>query len=115
MSDAQLTVNVVYACRDEQFVIAVAYEHGLTAEEAVRQSGVLTRYPDIAQEQLVLGVYGTRIALNQVLEPGNRVEVCRPLIADPRAMRHDLLGAGKVMGGSPYPRRDARNSNLLKK
>ena len=83
-------VEVVYAEPDVQRVVRVAYVPGLTAEQAVRASGLLEAFLAAASEELILGVFGIRVARNRLLEPGDRVEICRPLLRDPRERRRDL-------------------------
>jgi len=96
---ARRTVTVVYALPDEQAIVTLPFRHGMTATEAVAASGLAARYPDIGGRPLVLGIFGLRVDPGQTLEPGDRVEICRPLLGDPREMRRDLLAGGKVMGG----------------
>lgn len=83
-------VEVVYAEPDVQRVVRVAHAPGMTAEQAVRASGLLEELPSIAAGSLVLGVFGVRIDGTRVLEPGDRVEICRPLLRDPRDRRREL-------------------------
>lgn len=99
MAEPPGSIEVVYATRDEQAIVALELREGMTAVEAVERSGLLERFPEIATRELVLGIYGTRIGHERILEAGERIEICRPLIADPRDMRRDLLAGGKVMGG----------------
>lgn len=83
-------VEVVYAEPDVQRVVRVAYAPGMTAEQAVRASGLLEELPAIPASPLVLGVFGVRVDGTRVLEPGDRVEICRPLFRDPRERRREL-------------------------
>jgi len=92
------TVEVVYALPDAQSIVQIAYRPGMTALDAVERSGVIDRF-ELDLHSVVLGVFGVRVARDHVLAPGDRVEVCRPLQADPRDMRRDLAARGRVMGG----------------
>jgi putative ubiquitin-RnfH superfamily antitoxin RatB of RatAB toxin-antitoxin module len=83
-------IEVVYAEPGVQRIVRVTYTPGLTAEQAVNASGFLEEFPAIASRELVLGVFGVRVAGNRPLEPGDRVEICRPLSRDPRERRRDL-------------------------
>jgi|SRR5690606_3077638 len=83
-------VEVVYAEPDVQRVVRVAYAPGLTAEQAVVASGLLDELPRSVTNPLVLGVFGVRVEGTHVLEAGDRVEICRPLLRDPRERRRDL-------------------------
>jgi len=93
------TVEVIYALPDEQYVVAVAWTEGLTAGDAVVRSGLAGRFPAIGDPAAVVcGLNGAVVPQDQPLAPDDRVEICRPLIADPREMRFDLVAEGRVMG-----------------
>ena len=94
----EASVDVVYALPDQQFIVRLPFTPGLTAGEACRRSGLAARFSDAVTGPLVLGVHGARVDHTFRLRPGDRVEICRPLVADPRRMRVDLVSAGKVMG-----------------
>ena len=83
-------VEVVYATADRQQIVRIPYETGLTAERAARASGLLEGLPADVLNPLVLGVFGVRVGATHVLEPGDRVEICRPLTRDPRDRRRSL-------------------------
>ena len=91
-------VEVVYATPDRQSVVKIEWERGLTAIESVQRSGLIESFPEIGSIPLVLGLFGERIANARELEPGNRVEICRPLQQDPREMRWELAKQGDSMG-----------------
>jgi putative ubiquitin-RnfH superfamily antitoxin RatB of RatAB toxin-antitoxin module len=94
------TVEVVYATPQAQRVVTLSWQDGLTAGEALRRSGLLEEFPEIGQRPLVLGLFGLRVEPDRLLRQGERVEVCRPLERDPRALRRELLKQGQVMGGA---------------
>jgi len=98
MADESAAVEVVYALPQEQAVVQVAWRPGLTAEQAVLDSGLLARYPDAARQPLVLGLFGVRIDQGAMLKPGDRVDICRPLRADPRDQRRALAQQSRVVG-----------------
>lgn len=100
VSDDRETVEVVYALPDQQVIVSVGFVTGLTAAGAVERSGLRDRFPQIGLHDLVLGIWGSGADLDTVLRPGDRVEISRPLLADPRDMRRDLLTEGRVMGGA---------------
>ena len=99
MADPKDYVEVVYARAEEQALVEVPFRAGMSALEAVERSGLMGEYPEISARALVLGIYGNRVEPGQLLSQGDRVEICRPLEADPREMRHALLAEGRVMGG----------------
>jgi putative ubiquitin-RnfH superfamily antitoxin RatB of RatAB toxin-antitoxin module len=104
MSESGDIVEVVYATRDTQHVVALPFARDLTAEAAVLQSGLIERCPEIAARSLVLGSFGKRIELEYRLRPGDRVEILRPLETDPRQMRRTLAARGAVMGEASEPK-----------
>ena len=85
-ADAPLDIEVVYALPDEQVVVRVALPHGATAADAVERSGLRMRFPAIAADAK-LGIYGRIVAGDTRLTAGDRVEIYRPLIADPKQAR----------------------------
>jgi len=95
---ASSTVEVVYALPDAQHIVCVAARTGMTAAEAVARSGLADRFAEIAAAPLVLGLFGRRIDADHRVEPGDRIEICRPLQADPREMRKFLTATGRVIG-----------------
>ena len=92
------TVEVVYATPDDQRFVTLEYAPGLTARAAVEASGLLAAFPEIASRPLVLGIFGEAVDGDRLLSPGDRVEICRPLLRDPRTLRRELLQHGQVMG-----------------
>ena len=89
---------MVYALPDEQHCVAVPFRPGLSAREAFRLSGLGTRFPEIGGHALVVGIFGRRVDPDEPVAAGDRVEICRPLQADPRAMRKARVAAGSTMG-----------------
>jgi len=89
-------VEVAYARKDEQAILSVAASEGLTAKEAIEQSGILRRFSEIDLRVNRVGIFGKLAQLDQVLEPGDRVEIYRPLIADPKAVRKQRAAQGKA-------------------
>ena len=93
-----MRVEVVYALSERQWQVALELEPGATAAEAVRQSGLLEQHPALAQAALVLAVFGRVVEEGRPLRDGDRVELLRPLQADPKEARRKLAAAGKSMG-----------------
>lgn len=83
-------MEVVYATADDQRIVRVPFTRGLTAEGAARSSGLMDAFPEIAARPLVFGVFGVRVSARHPLAPGDRVEICRPLLRDPRDRRREL-------------------------
>lgn len=92
-----IKVEVAYARPESQSIIAMDVEEGTTAEQAVQRSGMLEKYADIDFDSCKLGVFGKAIKRDKVLEAGDRVEIYRPLIADPKEVRRQRAAEGKKM------------------
>lgn len=96
MSDA-IDVQVVYALPQRQELIKLRLPAGATAREAVEASGLLQKYPDIDLDGANrLGVFARLVKGDAVLRDKDRVEVYRPLIADPKAVRRQRADEGKA-------------------
>ena len=87
VSEEKIEVEVAYARPDRQQILKVEGEPGLTAQQAVERSGILERFPEIDPGELKLGVFGKAVKGDQELNDGDRVEIYRPLIADPKTAR----------------------------
>ncbi len=92
-----IQVEVAYALPDEQIVRVVEGEPGMTVREAIERSGILELHPEIDLSKNKVGVFGKVAKLDAVLYPGDRVEIYRPLIADPREARKKRAARGKPM------------------
>ena len=80
-------VDVVYALPKQQKIISVKVKPGTTAIEVLKQSNMLVFFPDIDLETIKLGVFSNLVKHDRVIEQGDRLEVYRPLIADPKDVR----------------------------
>ncbi|NGP54536.1 RnfH family protein [Thioalkalivibrio sp. XN8] len=93
-----MEVEVAYARPERQLILRVEVPAGTTALEAARLSGIEEQFPEIRLDQNRMGIFGKLCKGDRVLNPGDRVEIYRPLLADPRAARRELAAAGKSMG-----------------
>lgn len=84
---ACIDIEVVYALPQEQIVVALTVEAGTTVAQALEQSGLLQRFPEISADKLDVGIYGKRADPSAILREYDRVEIYRPLIADPKQAR----------------------------
>ena len=97
MTEQQIWVEVAYAGEDEQVILRVEAEEGLTAGEAIERSEIRRRFAEIDLAANKIGVFGKVAKLDRVLEAGDRVEIYRPLIADPKEARKKRAAEGKPM------------------
>ncbi len=87
MKAATLRVEVAFATVHEQITVETRVPPGTTVAEAVRLSGILGRFPGIDLAKNAVGIFGERARLADVVQDGDRVEIYRPLIADPKEVR----------------------------
>lgn len=93
-----IQVEVVYALHDTQKVMHVQLEEGATLQQAVTESGLLDDYPEIdLGGRNKVGVWNKLSKLDTALRDRDRVEIYRPLIADPKEVRRQRAAEGKVM------------------
>jgi hypothetical protein len=102
---SEMLVEVAYALPQQQVIIPVKVSEGTTAEQAVQASGILKKFPEIDLAQNKLGIFGKLAKNDTVLRERDRVEIYRPLIADPKEVRRQRAAEGKVMkkGGGDLP------------
>lgn len=93
----RIQVEVAYARPDVQVIVPLELHAGCTAAEAIRHSGVLERFPEIDLAAQKFGIFGKLVKPDQVLRAGDRIEIYRALIADPKAVRKQRAAEGKVM------------------
>ena len=86
-NDEFIEVEVAYARPESQVIIPLKVHAGATAEDAIKLSGVLERFPEIDLSVNKVGVFGKLGKLATVLRPRDRVEIYRALIADPKEVR----------------------------
>lgn len=91
-------VTVVLAEPRRQAVVALRVERGTTVDGAVDLSRLLDARGDLERGELGLAIFGRVVEGGRELEPGDRVEILRPLPNDPRARRRQLARAGRTMG-----------------
>lgn len=93
-------VEVIYALPTQQKRIQVKVAPGTTCIEAVKQSDMIYFFPDIDLDSVKLGIFSRLVKHDEVLVPGQRVEIYRPLIADPKDVRRKRAEKAKDEGRS---------------
>lgn len=86
-ADRRVRVELVYAFAGAQEVLELELPEGVTIKGALSLSGVLDRHPDIDESTVALGIYGRSVTADTILRDGDRVEIYRPLLADPKLAR----------------------------
>ena len=93
-----MKIEVIYALPERQELVTLDLPEGSTAQQAVEASGLLQKYPDIEPGgRNKLGVFAKLVKADAVLRDRDRVEIYRPLIADPKEVRRQKAAEGKVM------------------
>ena len=93
-----MKIEVIYALPERQELVTLDLPEGSTVQQAVEASGLLSKYPDIEPGgKNKLGVFSKLVKPEAVLRERDRVEIYRPLIADPKEVRRQKAAEGKVM------------------
>jgi uncharacterized protein len=94
------SIEVVYALPSRQQVVTVPLRPGMTVLAAIEASGLLAEFPEISTRALAVGIHGQIVDPHREVRAGERVEIYRPLQADPReARRRRLSRAGGRRAG----------------
>ncbi len=83
----KIRIEIAYARLDTQIIVPLEVSPGTAVEEAIRHSGVLESFPEIDLAANKVGVFGKLVKLDTPLRAGDRIEIYRALIADPKEVR----------------------------
>ena len=86
-NDKHIMVEVAYALPDKQVILPLEVTEGTMIEEAIKRSGILEQFPEIDISTVKTGIFGKMNKLDKVLRDKDRIEIYRPLIADPKESR----------------------------
>lgn len=105
MKTSEIIVEVAYALPNEQLIVPIKVNEGITAEQAIKASGILSKFSEIDLAINKIGIFGKLSKLDAPLRHLDRVEIYRSLIADPKEVRKQRAADGKVMkkGGGDAP------------
>ena len=81
-----IDVEVAYALPQKQVIARARVPQGTTASEAIELSGIRQLFSGI-EPQPVVGIFSRKVPLDHPLQAGDRVEIYRPLLADPKEVR----------------------------
>ena len=93
----EIRIEVAYALLSQQVLLQVLLPRGATVEEAIHRSGVLAQFPEIDLVRNKVGIFSRLVKLDEIVRDKDRVEIYRPLIADPKEGRRQRADAGKSM------------------
>lgn len=96
MADA-LSVEIAFALPHRQELVHLMLPPGSTVQQAIEASGLMQKYPEIDLKKNKVGVFGKLSRLDTPLRDRDRVEIYRPLQADPKEVRKKRAEEGKVM------------------
>lgn len=97
MAESLIEIEVAYALPEKQTLLKLKVPEGTLAQAAIEQSGILDIHPEVDLAAQKIGIFSKAIKLDTVLRARDRVEIYRPLIADPKAVRRQRAEAGKAM------------------
>ncbi|MDG1463017.1 MAG: RnfH family protein [Gammaproteobacteria bacterium] len=100
MTEPLINVDVAYALPEKQQVEHLQLHIGVTARDALKQSKLPQTFSEIDIAHCALGIFGKQVKDDYVLKSGDRLEIYRPLINDPRETRRRLAAEGKTMGSA---------------
>ena len=98
---AKIRVEVAYATPDKQVLLSLEVPHGCTVAEAIGLSGIRDEFPDMEQDPKAVGVFSKKVSPDAELREGDRVEIYRPLLADPKEMRKRRARADSAVNIRP--------------
>lgn len=92
-----MNIEVAYALKDKQTLLNLSVDEGTSLRKAIEISGILDTYPQIDLSKDKTGIFGKIVKLETVLREKDRVEIYRPLLADPKQVRKERAAQGKKM------------------
>lgn len=93
----KITIEIVYALPEEQTLLSFTVPEGTTLDQAIGLSGIQAHYPDLDLSTLKAGLFGKITPRTVIMREKDRIELYRPLIADPKEVRKQRAEAGKKM------------------
>jgi putative ubiquitin-RnfH superfamily antitoxin RatB of RatAB toxin-antitoxin module len=91
----KIMIEVAYALPDKQIIIPVLVAEGISVKEGIELSGVLTKFEGIDLSSNLVGIFGKLTTLDKTLRNLDRIEIYRPLAADPKEIRRKRAAEGK--------------------
>lgn len=88
-----MNVGVCYADADRQLWLRMEVPDDSSVEEAIHRSGILQRFPEIDLSVQKVGIFGRLVKLDAPVKEGDRIEIYRPIIADPKTVRRRPIGS----------------------
>ena len=116
MDNSQLNtikVEVVYGLAEEQALLSVDVPEESQVKEVILASGILEQFPEIDLDKVKVGLFGKLTKMDQSVRARDRIEIYRPLIADPKEVRKRRAAEGKRLKkggaeGEPESKKDEK-------
>jgi len=93
----KIMIEVAYALPDKQIIIPVLVSEGISVKQAIELSGILTKFEGIDLSSNLVGIFGKLTTLDKILRNLDRIEIYRPLAADPKEIRRKRVAEGRGM------------------
>lgn len=90
-----MNIEIVYGYTDRQLLLSLDVAESATIEQAIEQSGIMQQFDDIDLSVNKVGIFGKLTKLSTGLKSGDRIEIYRPLLADPKEVRRRRAAEGK--------------------
>lgn len=97
---ASVTVQVVYALPAGATILNVTVAQEATVVEVLQQSGILQQFPELVLETISVGIFSRKVALTDKVAAGDRIEIYRPLLIDPKTARTIRAKKAKIKGSA---------------
>tara|TARA_B100001173_G_scaffold294750_1_gene288918 strand:- start:92 stop:394 length:303 start_codon:yes stop_codon:yes gene_type:complete len=93
----KIMIEVSYALPKKQIIIPILVDKDISVKEAIELSGILKKFKEIDLSINQVGIFGKLTTLDKILRDHDRIEIYRPLIADPKEIRRKRAAEGKQM------------------
>lgn len=97
-NNAKIQIEVVYGLAHKQKLLSLSVSVGVTVEQAIIESGMLTLFSEIDLTENKVGIWNKAVKLSQTVQDLDRIEIYRPLIADPKEVRKRRAEKAKLEG-----------------
>jgi uncharacterized protein len=94
-TDDPVHISVVYALAQRQVIVELDVPQGTTVADAVARSGLVLSFPQIESKQLACAIHGRAASLTAIVRAGDRIEILRPLLIDPKEQRRQAAAQAK--------------------
>jgi putative ubiquitin-RnfH superfamily antitoxin RatB of RatAB toxin-antitoxin module len=92
-----ITVEITYALPEQQTLLTFTIPDNSTIKDGIVQSGILQKHPELNVDDMLVGIFGKKAPMEQTLRDKDRIEIYRPLIADPKEVRKRKAAEGKQL------------------